>query len=61
MIGWLIRDASVVRASNPTTLQMTSKVHQLPQLASDFTVTWEPEIAPVISKGNQSPEAGVIN
>jgi HK97 family phage major capsid protein len=40
MIGWLMKDHSVVRAAGPTVIQMTSKIHQLPNLANDFTYTW---------------------
>lgn len=40
MIGWLMKDNSVVRASGPTVVQMTSKIHQFPNLLNDFTYTW---------------------
>lgn len=39
VIGRLIQDYSAVRQANPTIIQMTSKTHQLPTLANNFTAT----------------------
>lgn len=43
VIGWLMKEASVVRQAGATVMQMTAKTHQLPSLASDFTVSWTAE------------------
>ena len=40
VIGWLMKDASVVRQAGPTLITMTSNTHELPKLADDFTVGW---------------------
>ena len=37
-IGRVIKDNSVVRQAGPTVIQMSTKTHQLPTLASDFSV-----------------------
>ena len=42
-IGWLMKEASVVRASGPTMVQMTTKTHNLPSLNQDFTSSWVSE------------------
>lgn len=43
VIGWLMKEASVVRGAGATVLQMEAKTHQLPSLANDFTVSWTSE------------------
>jgi HK97 family phage major capsid protein len=35
-----MKESSVVLSAGATTLQMTTKTHQLPTLANDFTVSW---------------------
>lgn len=45
MIGWLMKEASVVRAAGPTMITMTAKQHDLPNLQDDFTVTVDNEEA----------------
>jgi HK97 family phage major capsid protein len=40
MIGWLMKEASIVRSAGATILSMTTKTHQLPTLANDFSVSW---------------------
>ncbi len=55
MIGWIIRDASIVRASSPTIVQMRTKVHELPKLANNFTVTWETEGTTIVDSAPATP------
>lgn len=55
MIGWLMKEASVVRQAGATVMTMTTKTHQLPTLANDFTVTWEAEEATVDDSGPAAP------
>jgi HK97 family phage major capsid protein len=43
VIGELMKEFSVVRAAGPTVIQMQSDQHDLPDLASDFTVTIDNE------------------
>jgi HK97 family phage major capsid protein len=43
VIGWIMKDSSVVRRAGPTVVQMTTKTHQLPSLANDFAVSWTSE------------------
>ena len=43
VIGWIMKDSSVVRRAGPTIVQMSTKTHQLPSLANDFSVSWTSE------------------
>lgn len=58
MIGWLMKEASVVRRSGATVMQMTSKSHQLPSLANDFTVNWTTEEGTIVDSVPASPFSG---
>lgn len=55
MIGWLMKEASVVRAAGATIIQMTTQTHELPSLANDFTVTWDAEAATIADSAPASP------
>jgi HK97 family phage major capsid protein len=56
-IGRVIKDFSVVRAAGPTIIPMTTKTHQLPTLANDFTVTLESEEATINDSAPATPFA----
>ncbi|MEE8473560.1 MAG: phage major capsid protein [Dehalococcoidia bacterium] len=57
VIGWLMKDASVVRQSGPTIITMTSNKHELPKLANDFTVGWFSEEGTITDSTPASPFA----
>lgn len=55
VIGWLMKDASVVRRAGPTIIQMATKTHTLPSLASDFTVSWTSEEGTITDAAPAAP------
>lgn len=55
VIGWLMKDASVVRQAGPTLITMTSNTHELPKLADDFTVGWFSEEGTITDSVPASP------
>jgi HK97 family phage major capsid protein len=55
MLGRVIGDNGVVRASGPTVIQMSTKQHELPTLDNDFTVTIEGEEATIADSGPTDP------
>ncbi len=55
MIGWLMKDASVVRRMGATTLSMTTKTHNLPTLANDFSVAWYSEEGTITDSAPATP------
>lgn len=55
LIGWLMKEASVVRAAGATIVQMTSKTHQLPTLANDFSVAWIAEEGTITDGAPSTP------
>ena len=55
MIGWLMKEASVVRSAGPTMVQMTAKQHNLPTLANDFTAYWISEEGTITDAAPATP------
>jgi len=55
MIGWLRKDAAVVRSAGATIISMTTKTHQLPTLASDFAVNWTSEEGTITDAAPAAP------
>ena len=43
MLAWLAKDASTIRKSGASIVQMSTMTHELPSLASDFNVQWKAE------------------
>lgn len=55
VIGWIMKDSSVVRRAGPTIVQMTTKTHQLPSLANDFSVSWTSEEGTITDAAPSAP------
>lgn len=55
VIGWLVKEASIVRQAGPTVVTMTTKTHNLPTLANDFSVSWTAEEGTITDAAPASP------
>jgi HK97 family phage major capsid protein len=55
MVGALVKEAALVRQAGATVIQMTSKTHQLPTLANDFSVYWIAEEGTITDAAPATP------
>lgn len=55
VIGWLMKEASVLRRAGATVFPMVTKTHQLPSLANDFSVSWTAEEGTITDAAPATP------